>query len=83
MKGIYSSMQRKEKCLAANQLHDAAKRLYIFATNRLHHAAKRLCSGKARHSGFQAVQSKFTPVTGIQIPCHWDSDFRIPIVIEI
>ena len=42
MKGIYSSMQRNEKCFAANQLYDAAKRLYNFAANRLHYAAKQL-----------------------------------------
>ena len=47
--GISSKMQRYEKCLAANQLHDAAKRLHIFAANRLHYeatrlVAKRLCS---------------------------------------
>ena len=40
--GIYSSMQRNKKCFAANQLHDAAKRLYNFAANRLHYAAKQL-----------------------------------------
>ena len=42
MMGIYSSMQRNEKCFAANQLYDAAKRLYNFAANRLHYAAKQL-----------------------------------------
>ena len=40
--GISSKMQQYEKCLAANQLHDAAKRLHIFAANRLHYEATRL-----------------------------------------
>ena len=32
----------KRKMFAANQLYDAAKRLYNFAANRLHYAAKQL-----------------------------------------
>lgn len=49
MMGIYSSMQRNEKCFAANQLHDAVKRLCNFAANWLHYAVKQLCSKVTRH----------------------------------
>ena len=49
MNRIYPSMQRNEKCFAANQLHDAVKRLCNFAANWLHYAAKQLCSKVTRH----------------------------------
>ena len=49
MNRIYPSMQRNEKCFAANQLHDAVKRLCNFAANWLHFAAKQLCSKVTRH----------------------------------